>query len=77
MNVQPLWLIFHDNRFAKILKSFRADLRPKGKQVSMKMLFCHSMPNRCRSAGWTGNSLKALLISGLANKALRPSSRIF
>ena len=75
-NEMPFVMVIHDNRSAKMLKSFGADRSPKGKHVSMKILFCHSMARRCLSAGWTGNNLNALLMSILAIRVLGPNSRI-
>ena len=70
-------IVIHDNRSAKmLLKSFGADWSPEGKQVSMKILFCHSVVRRCLSVGWTGNNLKALLMSILAIRVLGPNLRI-
>lgn len=70
------WGRIHANKSARMLNSLGADLSPKGIQWSMYIWFFHLIPSRWQSAGWTGSSRKALLISILANIVSLPDSRI-
>ena len=57
-----------------MLKSLGADLSSNGRHAPTKILFFHSIAKRYWSVGWTGKSLKALLILILASKVLGPVS---
>ena len=66
----------HGSRLARTLKSFGANLSPNGKQVSMYMCWSHFIDKRWRSAGWTGNKRKALLVSIFARRVPHPNCLI-
>ena len=55
-----------------MLKSLGADLRPKRRQVSIKIWFLQRMARKCLSAGCRGSSLNACLISIFASSVPRP-----
>lgn len=59
-----------------MLNSFGADLRLKGRQVSIYMLPFHSIANKWRSEGCTGIKRNTLLISIFAKRVPFPSASI-
>ena len=63
----------HSRPSARAEKIFGADLRPKGRVVSMKRPLCQAMPSSLLSSGCTGTFLYAWAMSSLASIAPLPT----